>query len=62
MFGESVKKNRRLTPREFEWELWQAKAFHRRPRLYLYDKPSYDWLPITPLVNFDLGYNNKGQH
>lgn len=37
-------------------ELIQAAAFKRRPVRYLYDKPTYDYFPLTPLVNFDLKY------
>lgn len=57
MFGdEPPKKNRRFTPKEFQDELLLARIFHRRPRTFFYDKPTYDWLPPTPLVNFDLGF------
>lgn len=37
-------------------ELYLANIFHRRPVRYIFDKPTYDWLPPTPLVNFDLGF------
>lgn len=56
-------KNRRFKPYEFELELTMAKLFHRRPRTYFYDMPTYDWLPPEPKVNFDLVHGfNKGQH
>ncbi len=42
------------------WELQEEKElagiFKRPMRKYIYDKPFYDWLPPTPLVNFDLNY------
>lgn len=56
MFGDRLVKNRRLNSKEFADELIQANAFCRRPVYYLFDKPTYDWLPPTPLVNFDLGF------
>jgi len=43
-----------------EQELIVARAFKRRPVRYIFDKPTYDWLPPEPLVNFDLGFHNKG--
>lgn len=58
MFGDK-KPNRRLTPKEFEQELQDSKIWKHKPRTYLYDKPYYDFLPITPIipsVNFDLGF------
>lgn len=56
-------KNRRLHPYEFEWELWQAKAFKRPPRTMLLDPPYYPWCVPEPLVNFDIVSKwNKGQH
>ena len=56
-----TKKNRRLTPRELQWEKEDAKAWKRPMRTFLYDKPIYPWLPITPKtiqpnVCFDLGF------
>lgn len=44
---------------EFEHELWVCKLTKRRPNLLIYDKPTYDYLPPTPLVNFDLKFNDK---
>ncbi len=49
-------KNRRLTSKEFEEELLCSKIWGHRPRTFLLDKPFYDSVPWTPLVNFDLGY------
>lgn len=48
-----------MTPKEFEEELKESKIWGHRPRLYIKDKPFYDFLPITPkipFVNFDLGF------
>lgn len=42
---------------EYETELWISKIMHRRPCQYIYDKPTYDWLPPEPVVNFDLNYH-----
>ncbi len=42
---------------EFETELWVSKLTKRRPNYYVYDKPHYDYVPPTPLVNFDLNYH-----
>lgn len=36
-----------------------ARAFHRPPLTYVYDKPYYPWLPPTPkvpAVNFNLNF------
>lgn len=58
LFGDPTP-NRRLTPKEFEEELQESKIWGHRPRLYIKDKPFYDFLPITPkipFVNFDLGF------
>lgn len=43
-----------------EDELRLAAAFKRRPVRYIFDKPTWDWLPPEPLVNFDLGFNKQG--
>lgn len=61
LFNDYKPRNRRLNAKEFEWELWQAKAFQRPPRTMLLDTPFYPWLPITPLanlphVNFKLNF------
>nr|UHS18383.1 MAG: hypothetical protein [Betatorquevirus sp.] len=61
MFNDYKPKNRRMTPKEFEEELWQASIFKRPPRTMLHDTPFYPWLPVTPLanqpfVNFKLNY------
>lgn len=52
----SPKKNRRMTPEEFEQELIDAKAWGRVPRSYIFDHPTYAWVPEVPkyTVNFDL--------
>lgn len=59
MFGQSNKKNRRFTVKEFELELELCKAFKRPPRTYVNDPPFYPWLPPAPLVpsvNFELNF------
>ncbi len=61
IFGDTVVKNRRLTPKEYEDELIVAKAFCRPPRNYIYDPPFYPWLPpapIVPFVNFSLNFKD----
>lgn len=58
---ETKPANRRWTSREFEWELWAAKAFCRPPTYFTQDKPTYPYCVPEPLVNFDLNFN-KGQH
>lgn len=49
-------KNRRMTPKEFEEELQDAKIWKRVPRTHILDKPFYAWVPEIPqyTVNFDL--------
>lgn len=49
-----------MNAKEMQDELMLAAAFKRRPCRYIFDKPTYDWLPPTPLVNFDLGWNKQG--
>lgn len=62
MFQPKIK-NRRLHPYEKEWEIWQAKAFHRPPREMLLDTPFYPWIPNQHKVFFDIVSNfNKGMH
>lgn len=58
MFGDPTP-NRRLTSKEFEWELEASKIWGHKPRVFLKDKPFYDFLPPTPIiprVNFELGF------
>lgn len=45
-----------MTPEEFEQELIDAKAWGRVPRSYIFDHPTYAWVPEVPkyTVNFDL--------
>ena len=45
-----------MTPKEMETEKWIASLFKRPKRMYLYDNPTYPWLPFTPLANFDLNF------
>lgn len=56
MFGDTVSKNRRLTPAELADDLLVAKAFKRPLRTFLHDTPTYPYFPITPVANFDLKY------
>lgn len=53
---ERPKKNRRLTPPEFETELEICRWLKRPPRHYFNDTPFYPWLVPEPVVNFDLKY------
>lgn len=55
------KKNRLMTPWEQQEERELAAIFRRPQRKYIYDPPTYPWLPPEPLVNqpyvnFDLGF------
>lgn len=45
-----------MTPKEKEDEKILASIFKRPQRDYIYDAPTYPWLPFTPLANFDLNY------
>lgn len=56
MFGDPVKPNRRLTPRERADDLELAKLFKRPVRNFINDTPFYPWLPYTPIANFNLKY------
>lgn len=56
MFGDDVSKNRRLTPKELEDELILAKMFKRPLRTFVKDPPTYPYVPLAPLANFDLGW------
>lgn len=56
MFGDSTVKNRRLTPKEREDDLFLAKIFKRPPKDYLFDLPFYPYVPPTPKANFNLNY------
>lgn len=49
-------KNRRLTPKEIEWDKEVAVAFKRPVRHFLYDEPFYPYCVPEPRVNFNLGY------
>lgn len=53
---DKPKRNRPLTPWERQQEKEDAKIWMRPERHYLYDKPTYNLFPPTPLVNFHLGY------
>ncbi len=41
---------------EQQTELELSQAFKRPPRKYKEDPPFYPWLPITPIVQFNLNY------
>ncbi len=62
MFPDCTKKqNRRMTPKEKETEIWLAGLFKRPTCEYIYDMPTYPYLPKKPPfeqynVNFDLNY------
>lgn len=56
MFGDPVKPNRRLTPKERADDLELAKLFKRPVRDFINDKPFYPWLPYAPVANFNLKY------
>lgn len=57
MFGRNTTKNRRFTPKEFAEELEDAKIWHRPPRIYIRDPPTYPWVPPEPVVNFALNFH-----
>lgn len=56
IFGDDLTKNRRLKPKELEDELFLARMFKRPVRSFIRDKPTYNWLPPTPLVQFNLNF------
>lgn len=56
MFGEDLTKNRRLNPKELADEIETAKIWKRPIRSFIKDKPTYPWVPPTPLANFNLNY------
>lgn len=45
-----------MTAKEYAEELEEAKIWHRVPRDYIFDRPTYPWVPQIPkyTVNFDL--------
>ncbi|AXQ66411.1 MAG: hypothetical protein [Anelloviridae sp.] len=56
LFPDDKKPNRRMTAKEYAEELQDAKIWHRVPRDYIFDHPTYPWVPQIPkyTVNFDL--------
>ncbi len=57
MFNDPIKRPpRRFTPEERETEKQLATWMHRPQRHFFDDPPTYPWLPLTPLANFDLNY------
>lgn len=58
MFAPDETKNRRMTPEEYDFELWLAKMFKRPPNVYIKDKPFYPYVPNKNdcTVNFDLNF------
>nr|UHS18314.1 MAG: hypothetical protein [Betatorquevirus sp.] len=56
LFDDDPPKNRRMTAWEFKEELEDAAFWHRAPRMFIKDRPTYPWVPQdTPFtVNFDL--------
>lgn len=57
MFGNKVKKNRRMNSREFAEELEESKIWGHKPRTYIQDRPFYTDMNIEPLVNFSLNFH-----
>lgn len=57
MFGNKVKKNRRMNSKEFAEELEESKIWGHKPRTYIGDKPFYTDMNPEPLVNFQLNFN-----
>jgi hypothetical protein len=49
-------KPRRYNAKEMETEFQLCSIFKRPPTYYHGDKPTYPWLPLEPLVNFDLKF------
>lgn len=45
-----------MTPKEKEEEIKEARLWGHYVRDYILDRPFYKDMPITPLVNFDLGF------
>lgn len=45
-----------MTAKEREQEKEIAAIFKRPPRDFILDHPTYPWLPLTPLANFDLNF------
>lgn len=58
LFEKNVRKNRRLTPSEFETDLQIARWLKRPVRYYFDEKPYYPWCVPEPVVNFDLNYKH----
>lgn len=56
MFGDPVKPNRRLTPKELADDILVAKAFRRPVRTFINDLPTYPFFPPAPKANFDLKF------
>lgn len=62
MFPPEETPNRRMNPKELEFELWLAKMFKRPPNYFIKDLPFYPYVPHHPKnnkysVNFDLNFN-----
>lgn len=49
-------KNRRLTPKELEWDKEVATVFKRPLRTFVNDTPFYPYCVPEPRVNFNLGW------
>lgn len=45
-----------MTPKEKEMEKEVAAIFKRPPRDFIFDFPTYPYVPPTPLANFDLNF------
>lgn len=59
---ETPVKNRRMTTWEREQEIMDSIIWHRVPRDYILDKPTYPWIKpdYTQMVNFDLNKPKYG--
>lgn len=56
MFGQTVKKNRRMNAKEFAEELQESRIWGHKPRTFIQDKPFYTDIIPEPLVNFQLNF------
>lgn len=57
MFGQTTRKNRRMTPKEYAEDLEDSKIWGRYPKTFIYDTPFYKDLIPEPIVNFSLNYH-----
>lgn len=50
------KKNRLMNAWEQQQEKEDAKTWFRPQRTFIFDPPTYPWVPPEPYVNFHLNY------